>query len=129
MEKILGVLGIFALLFVGGAVLFFTLTPVGHEIIGSYNSSIEKADTNSSFDTKKQVEDTARSMIASYKSDEATYNQYKNSSDKEKTNWGEEAKMRANKTAASYNEFLIKNSFVWKDNIPEDIYMNLAMIQ
>ena len=39
----------------------------------------------------------------------------------EKQSWAEQAKMRANITAASYNEYILKNSFVWDGNIPKDI--------
>ena len=41
---------------------------------------------------KKQVEDTARSMIASYKSDVATYEQYKDSDNEEKAKLGRASK-------------------------------------
>ena len=29
--------------------------------------------------------------------------------------------MRANKTANSYNEYVLKNSYVWNGNVPIDI--------
>ena len=56
-------------------------------------------------------------MIASYKSDVATYEQYKDSDNEEKQSWAEQAKMRANITANSYNEYILKNSYIWEDNI------------
>ena len=37
--------------------------------------------------------------------------------------------MRANSTATSYNEFVLKNSYVWKDNVPEDIQKELEYIK
>lgn len=37
--------------------------------------------------------------------------------------------MRANKTTASYNEYILKNSFVWENNIPSDIYSSLSYIE
>ncbi len=40
----------------------------------------------------------------------------------------EQAKMRANSTAANYNNYVLKNSYRWKNNVPADIYMNLAYI-
>ena len=60
-------------------------------------------------------------MIASYKSDKLTYEQYKDSDNEEKQSWAEQAKMRANKTAASYNEYILKNSYIWGGNVPSDI--------
>ena len=58
----------------------------------------KKIEDKTSYETIKKVEDTCRSMIASYKTDKATYEQYKNNINTEKQNWAEQAKMRANKT-------------------------------
>lgn len=109
-----------------GAIIFFGFTPGGRSVWNSYTHSLEKADENQ-YETKKQVEDTARSMIASYKSDVATYEQYKESDNEEKQSWAEQAKMRANRTANSYNEYILKNSYVWEDNIPSDIDYSLPI--
>ena len=68
-------------------------------------------------------------MIASYQSDVLTYNQYKNSPDTEKQNWAEQARMRANRTAATYNEYMRKNSYVWANNIPADIDERLEYVE
>lgn len=87
-----------------------------------------KIDDRTSYDTIKKVEDTCRSMISSYKTDKNTYEQYKNSDNAEKQSWAEQAKMRANKTANTYNEYILKNSFVWEGNIPNDIDKNLQII-
>ena len=89
-----------------GAIIFFGFTPGGRSVWNSYTHSLEKADENQ-YETKKQVEDTARAMIASYKSDVATYEQYKDSDNEEKQSWAEQAKMRANRTANSYNEYIL----------------------
>ena len=67
-------------------------------------------------------------MIASYTSDNLTYEQYKDSDSEEKQSWAEQARMRANKTAASYNEYVLKNSYVWEDNIPSDIESSLLYL-
>ena len=88
-----------------------------------------KIDDATNYDTKKKVEDSCRSMIASYKTDKATYEQYKDSTNEEKQSWAEQAKMRANKTANTYNEYVRKNSYVWEGNIPTDIDSNLQVIQ
>ena len=111
-----------------GAIIFFGFTPGGRSVWNSYTHSLEKADENQ-YETKKQVEDTARAMVASYKSDVATYEQYKESDNEEKQSWAEQAKMRANRTANSYNEYILKNSYVWEDNIPSDIDYSLPIVE
>ena len=107
-----------------GAIIFFGFTPGGRSVWNNYTHSLEKADENQ-YETKKQVEDTARSMIASYKSDVATYEQYKESDNEEKQSWAEQA----NRTANSYNEYILKNSYVWEDNIPSDIDYSLPIVE
>ena len=111
-----------------GAIIFFGFTPGGRSVWNNYTHSLEKADENQ-YETKKQVEDTARAMIASFKSDVATYEQYKESDNEEKQSWAEQAKMRANRTANSYNEYILKNSYVWEDNIPSDIDYSLPIVE
>lgn len=118
---------IISIILIGG-VIFFGFTPGGRSIWNTYTHSMQKADENQ-YDTKKKVEDTARSMIASYKSDVATYNQYKDSDNEEKQSWAEQAKMRANKTASTYNNYILKNEYIWKGNVPPDIYMTLPYIE
>ena len=88
----------------------------------------QKVEDRTSYDTMKKVEDTCRSMIASYKTDKATYDMYKESDNEEKQRWAEQANMRANKTANTYNEYILKNSYVWEGNIPEDIDRSLQII-
>ena len=88
----------------------------------------KKKEDRTSYDTRKKVEDTCRSMIASYKTDKATYEMYKTSDNEEKQSWAEQAKMRANKTANTYNEYILKNSFVFEGNIPTDIETRLMII-
>lgn len=87
-----------------------------------------KIDDATNYETKKKVEDTCRSMIASYNADKLTYEQYKYSDNEEKQSWAEQAKMRANKTASSYNNYILENSFVWKNNIPNDIKTELVYL-
>ena len=87
-----------------------------------------KIEDRTSYDTRKKVEDTCRSMIASYKTDKATYEMYKTSDNEEKQSWAEQAKMRANKTANTYNEYILKNRFVFEGNILQDIETKLMII-
>lgn len=111
------------------AIIFFGFTPGGRAIINNYRTAMKKVDDVTVYETRKQVEDSCRSMMASYTSDKLTYDQYKDSESKEKQGWAEQAKMRANKTAASYNEYVLKNSFVWEGNVPADIKSSLPYVQ
>lgn len=88
----------------------------------------KKIDDRTNYDTRKKVEDTARASIASYKTDRATWEMYKDSDNEEKQSWAEQAKMRANKTASVYNEYMLKNSYVFEGNIPSDIDYQLQLI-
>lgn len=89
----------------------------------------QKIDDATNYNTKKKVEDTCRSMIASYESDKMTYEQYKDSDNEEKLSWAEQAKMRANKTTSTYNNYILENDYVWSGNIPRDIKIELAYIE
>ena len=100
---------------------FFTANPLGVMAWNSWFGLVQKADDSTNYETRKKVEDTCRSMIASYEADCLTYEQYKDSVDEEKRSWAEQAKMRANRTASSYNNYILENSFVWADNVPQDI--------
>lgn len=118
-----------SVLIVLGLILFFTITPTGRSIWNKNMYEVQKADDSTRYETRKHVEDTCRSMISSYTSDKLTWEQYKDSDNNEKQSWAEQAKMRANKTAASYNEYILKNSFVWDGNIPKDISEKLNYIE
>lgn len=113
------------------AVLLFVLaacTPLGRAISNGLNYAVQKVDDATNYETIKKVEDTCRSMISSYNADRLTWEQYSGSGSEEKQSWAEQAKMRANKTAVSYNEYILKNSFVWSGNIPSDIRSELDII-
>lgn len=109
--------------------IFITFVPAGRSMWNdNYTHELKKADERQ-YESRKKVEDTARAMIASYKSDIETYNQYKDSTSVEKQSWAEQAKMRANATANAYNEYLLKNSYVWNANIPQDIKGTLPIVK
>ena len=110
-------------------VVYFSATPSGRATWNNWFFKVQKADDSTRYTTRKQVEDSCRAMMASYTSDKLTYGQYKDSGNAEKQSWAEQAKMRANKTAASYNEYVLKNSFVWEGNIPADIQASLPYLQ
>jgi len=109
--------------------VFVSCTPVGRGMWNTYKYGLQKVDDRTLYETKKKVEDTCRAMIASYNSDKLVYEQYKDSTNEEKQGWAEQAKMRANKTASSYNNYILQNSFIWEENIPADIYRELAIIK
>jgi hypothetical protein len=88
-----------------------------------------KINDATNYETIKQVEDTCRAMISSYESDKLTYEQYVDSENEEKQSWAEQAKMRANKTASTYNNYILENSFVWSGNVPTDIKTELTYLK
>lgn len=94
-----------------------------------YDFLSRKIDDSTNYETIKKVEDTCRAMIAAYTSDKLRYETYATSDSAEKQGWAEQAKIRANATAAKYNEYYLKNSFVWKGNIPDDIASELPYIE
>jgi len=104
-------------------------TPGGVEMRNKYMFSMQKAEDRTSYETLRNVENTARAMQSSYESDKAYWEQYKNSSEAKEKEWAVAAKIKANRTAINYNEYVLKNSFVWKDGIPNDIKKELPIIQ
>ena len=108
---------------------FFCITPVGVALRNSYGFAVQKVDDATRYETRKKVEDACRAMIANYEADRISYEQYKQSDDAEKQGWAEQAKMRANRTAASYNEYYLKNSFVWSGAVPSDIKGSLPYLE
>lgn len=117
-------IGIFVLLFI-----FLVASPIGIVIHNSYKYSAQKIDDMTDYDTMKKVEDTCRSLIVSYETDKLMYEQYKDSDIKEERSWANNAKIRANKTAVTYNEYILKNSYVFQNNIPKDIKMELEILE
>jgi len=112
-------------------VLFIALflTPGGRAELNRYTASLHKVNDSTAYATRRLVEDTCRAMQASYKKDYLFYMQYSGRGWREEQNeWAEQAKMRANSTAATYNEYVIKNSFVWQGNVPHDIAAELPYL-
>lgn len=127
-KSVITVLIVLACILIIGLPLYFTATPSGVSAWNNWFGTVQKADDDTNYETLKKVEDTCRSMISSYNSDKLTYEQYKDSDDEEKQNWAEQAKMRANKTASTYNNYILKNDYIWQNNIPADIYRELPYI-
>lgn len=127
-KSVITVLIVLACILIIGLPLYFTATPSGVSAWNNWFGTVQKADDDTNYETLKKVEDTCRSMTSSYNSDKLTYEQYKDSDDEEKQNWAEQAKMRANKTASTYNNYILKNDYIWQNNIPADIYRELPYI-
>ena len=118
------ILAVLVMLLVG----LILLLPSTRRLIIGYDYQIRKIEEES-YRNRKTVEDTARSMIAQYESDRLTYEQYNDSDKDNYKELAENAKTRANNTAIKYNEYILKNEYVWKDNVPKDIYRELATIK
>lgn len=122
------VLSIILIIAIVGLPIFFGATPMGKAMWNNWFHAVQKADDATNYNTLKKVEDTCRAMIASYEADRLTYEQYKDSDNEEKQSWAEQAKMRANKTASTYNNYILENEYVWAGNVPSDIRMKLEYI-
>ena len=128
MKKFFTVFGIIALV--------ITLSVAG-TLLGWFNTwktnKIEyidqKIEDATSYETRKTVEDSCRAMVASYEADKLTWEQYKDSEKTEQQSWADQAKMRANRTASNYNNYILKNSYVWDGNVPADILAELPTIK
>lgn len=111
-----------------------TILVIGVAILGltgglnRFFFQVQKIDDATNYNTIKKVEDSCRAMISSYTADKLTWQQYKDAENAEQRSWADQAKMRANKTAASYNEYILKNSFVWEGNVPNDIKQQLEYL-
>lgn len=127
-EKTVVIVIAVVLAFLVGGSLWVNCTHIGRATWNLWFGSVQRVDDATSYHTQKEVEDTCRAMISSYEADRLTYEQYKDSDSEEKQSWAEQAKMRANKTAATYNNYILENSFVWKDNVPKDIKNTLDYI-
>ena len=110
-------------------VIGYNFVPGVREAINKNQTAVQVVDDQTRYETLKKVEDTCRAMISSYESDVLTWKQYKDSESETERTWAAQAKMRANKTASSYNNYILQNNFVWKDNIPEDIRSTLDVIE
>ena len=108
---------------------FYFARPMLTGFFNTQDAKVADVNNKTAYKVKKQVEDTARSMIASYESDKLAYDEYKDSEDEEERSWAKSYKIRANKTAVSYNEYILKNKHVWADNIPADIKFELEIIK
>lgn len=128
--KIFSTIGIVLLIILAVVLpIFFGANPTGKAMWNNWFREVQKADDATNYETLKKVEDTCRAMIASYNADKLVYEQYKDSDNEEKQSWAEQAKMRANKTASTYNNYILENEYVWKGNVPRDISSRLGYLE
>ena len=111
-----------------GLFIYYFATPGGRRDLNVRQEQFIVADNETKYTTKKMVEDTARSMIVSYQGDKLYWEQYKDSTNAKEQEWAGQAKFRANKTAILFNEYVLKNSRVWDNNIPKDISEKLPIL-
>lgn len=127
-DKFWKVMAIVAVILIVMAMVI-SFTPAGRGIWNSIQYQTHKVDDATSYQTRKQVEDTCRATIVSYESDKMTWEQYKDSESSEQRGWADSAKIRANKAALTYNEYFLKNSYVFDGNVPADIRTELPLIE
>lgn len=114
------------------AVILSTMTgcsPQGRFWLNTWGHAVQKVDDATNYKTRKQVEDTCRATIVSYEADKLTWEQYKDSESEEQRDWADAAKLRANKAALTYNEYFLKNSYVFSGNVPDDIRDKLDILE
>lgn len=127
-EKKIRIVVCIVVIFLASIASFITLDPIGRGLWNIRMFAVQKADDSTSYATKKEVEDACRAMVSSYEFDKLTYLQYNGNDNEEKQSWADQAKMRANKTAATYNNYVLENSFVWAGNVPKDIQSELSYL-
>lgn len=109
-------------------IVLWIFSPQIQGILNQKEYEVQKVNEQTSYKIRKNVEDTARSMISSYQNDKLAYEQYKDSENSEHQSWAQSYKQRANSTATKYNEYILKNSYVWDGNIPADIDIELEVL-
>lgn len=111
------------------ALLVASCVPSTRAGLNLWQYDLQKVDDVTRYQTRKQVEDTCRAIIVSYEADRLAWEQYKDSDSAEQRGWADAAKLRANKAAVTYNEYILKNSFVFEGNIPDDIRAELELLE
>lgn len=114
-----------------GFQIYINWVPSGIEWWTEYNATRDQAGEDT-YENKKDVEDAARALIVSY---EANLRDYEEAVDQCDANENSAYcafvvtyKGRVNDAAIRFNEYMLLNSFIWEDNIPEDIDQELLLI-
>jgi hypothetical protein len=113
-------------------VLSFTIIPGGRAKIRDWRTSLLEVDEQS-YEMQVKVEDEARLRVTAYMANKTEYLSLvtqlaANPTDNILTQRVSAKRTMVNNLAIQYNEFILKNSHVWKENVPADITSNLAMI-
>jgi len=109
-----------------GFCIYTGCTYSGRAKWNQYQHNLQTVDDSTLYNTRRQVEDTCRAMQAMYSSDAQAAGMYAETGDKELAT---QAAVRANRTAASYNEFILKNRYVWGANVPPDIMREIQYVK
>ena len=130
MNRLASFLALLLVLFLGA----YTFIPSVRWAVNEYVFMMERVDEETDYGNRKQVEDTARSMISNYEFAVGEYETYKvfcetAQYDKDRCQRALDSKTSANKTASTYNNYLLKNKFLFKGNMPADIYYALETIK
>ena len=115
-----------AVVMVGAALLLYRYTAAGRAGWNTHMREVRHADDSTRYATLKYVEDTCRALQASYYSDLDAWRVYEDSGQRD---LAAQLLIRVNRTAAVYNEYVLKNGFVWKNGIPEDIKQQLPPVR
>lgn len=109
--------------------ILFIISPEIARIFNKKEYEVQKVIDVTDYATLKKIEDTALNLITNYASDKLFYEQYINSAIEEERSWAVQAKMRANRTVATYNIYISENSFLWKDGLPDNLKVKLSLIE
>lgn len=119
----------FFLIIAGG--IAYSVVPSFRATINEFQFRRDVVDAETDYTNRKNVEDQARSMIANYNYATQEYNTYKDfvgTDDKARAQRALDSKSSANKTAAAYNEYLTKNNYIFRGNLPNDIPYTLPYL-
>lgn len=94
-------------------------------------SNQQRISENNTYESRREAENSARSLITNYvaaKLEYETYHIYIGTKDKAREQRALDARTSANMTISKYNNFMQENSFLFENNIPEDLPLSLAPI-
>ena len=105
--------------------LFLGCTEKGRDIWRRYHCTMDNNCDNITNKERVEAEEACRAMIAAWETDALTYKQNKDTNPAE----AEQARERANITAASYNDFMMVNGYLWDETLPDGIYGMIEPIE
>ena len=114
-----------AILLVVGAIAFEPAM-IRFENWRSFRNQVAHDQTD--YNTLRRVEDQARAMLATWHGDVAQFEAFRDSTDSHERSIANAALIRANRTASTFNNFILTNSFVWAYGVPDDIAEELPLI-